>query len=66
MFELFFVSLVVVCLALLVWLTRLPEKVGGGGAMLQGGWTLRPFRSVANVITLVEKTPAKADSPKTP
>jgi MFS family permease len=65
-FELFFVSLVVVCLALLVWLTRLPEKVGGGGAMLQGGWTLRPFRSVANIITLVEKTPAKSEPPKAP
>jgi MFS family permease len=65
-FELFFVSLVVVCLALLVWLTRLPEKVGGGGAMLQGGWTLRPFRSVANVITLVEKTPGQVGTPKAP
>ncbi len=54
-FEAFFVSLLLVCLVLLFQLHRLPEKSGGRGPVLQGGWMLRPFRAVANAITLVDE-----------
>jgi hypothetical protein len=30
------------------------EKTGASGPLLQGGWMLRPFRGVANLINLVE------------
>jgi MFS-type transporter involved in bile tolerance (Atg22 family) len=56
-FEVFFASLLLVCLAQLAMLSRLPEKTGVAGPIMQGGWMLRPFRAVANLINLVEPPP---------
>ena len=64
-FELFFVSLLVVCIVLIFQLRKLPETTGAGGAFPQGGWTLRPFRAVANLINLVER-PAQEKRPEDP
>ena len=58
-FDLFFISLLLVCLVLLALLHKLPEQAGVPGPPLQGGWMLRPFRAVANLINLVEPTPEK-------
>ena len=58
-FELFFASLVIVCLVLLFLLKRLPEKTGVGASLPHGSWSLRPFRSVASLINLVERPAAK-------
>lgn len=58
-FEVFFLSLFVVCLVLMPLLHKLPEKAGVPGPPLQGGWMLRPFRAVANLINLVEPAPDK-------
>ena len=60
-FAAFFGSLLVVCVILLFLLNRLPEKTGTGGSILQGGWMLRPFRGVANAITLVDRSSKRED-----
>jgi hypothetical protein len=52
--EIFFVSLAVICLGLLLPLRKLPEKSGPIDLLFQGSWMLRPFRAVANLINLVE------------
>ena len=42
--------------AVLFWLVRrLPEKTGPAYPLLQGGWLLRPYRGLANLISLVER-----------
>lgn len=50
----FFVSLGVVCFALLFLLRQLPEQSGPLELPLQGSWIWRPFRAAANLINLVE------------
>jgi MFS family permease len=52
--ELFFGSLAVVCLGLLLVLRKLPEKSGPIDLLFQGSWMWRPFRAVANLVNLVE------------
>lgn len=59
-FQAFFVVLLIVCVALVVLLRKLPEEAGTNGPLPQGSWTFRPFRAVANLINLVEK-PASRD-----
>jgi MFS family permease len=61
-FELFFVSLLIVCLVLLTILKRLPEKTGVAATLPHGSWSLRPFRSVASLINLVERPATKKDT----
>ena len=64
-FEIFFGSLLVVCIVLLFLLRKLPETAGAEGAFPQGAWTLRPFRAVANMINLIER-PTGEPPPKQP
>ncbi|MEO6001707.1 MAG: MFS transporter [Opitutus sp.] len=65
-FEIFFVSLLLVCIVLTVLLRKLPEKAGAGSPLPYGSWALRPFRAVANAINLVEKpeAPKAASAPE--
>ena len=67
-FKLFFASLVVVCVVLLILLNKLPEQAGVQGPTPQGVWMLRPFRALGNLINLVDTTPLKKDEtpPPTP
>ncbi len=59
-FQLFFVCLLIVCLVLLALLRRLPEQAAGAGEpLLPGDCALRPFRTVANLINLVEDSANK-------
>jgi MFS family permease len=58
-FEIFFVSLLIVCLVLMMLLKKLPEKAGAAVPLPHGFWTLRPFRALANLINLTEKPAAK-------
>jgi MFS family permease len=53
-FEIFFASLFVICIGLLVVLKRLPESAGPAGPVLQGSWVWRPFRAVATLVNLIE------------
>jgi MFS family permease len=53
-FQAFFVVLLLSSAALYWRVRQLPEKIGEVGPLLQGGWMLRPFRGVANLINLVE------------
>ncbi len=54
-FQAFFASLLLTT-AVLFWVVRrLPEKTGPAYPLLQGGWLLRPFRGVGNLINLVER-----------
>lgn len=62
-FEAFFVVLLLSTLVLLVILPKLHEKAGPVEPLLQGGWLLRPFRAVANLINLVERPPEKKAEP---
>ena len=51
----YFVTLLLTA-GVLFWLVRrLPEKSGPAYPLLQGGWLLRPYRGVANLISLVER-----------
>jgi MFS family permease len=59
-FEIFFASLLIVCVVLMALLKKLPEKAGAGPLLL-GSWTLRPFRGVANLINLVDRPAEKRD-----
>ena len=54
-FEAFFVTLLLTSAALFWLVRRLPEKTGPAYPLLQGGWLLRPYRGVANLISLVER-----------
>ena len=58
-FEVFFGCLLLICLALTYWIRLLPEQPGPGVPILQGGWMLRPFRSVASAISLVDRPAGK-------
>lgn len=58
-FEIFFAVLLVTAVGMFWFVGRLPEKTGTIAPLLQGGWALRPFRGVANLINLVEKPPEK-------
>lgn len=60
-FAAFFVLLLVSSLILLTQLRLLPEKTGAVEPLLQGGWLLRPFRGVANLINLIEWPSEKSD-----
>ena len=53
-FEAFFVTLGPTSAALFWIVRRLPEKTGAVNPLLQGGWLLRPFRGVGNLINLIE------------
>jgi MFS family permease len=64
-FEIFFASLVVVCIVLTLLLPKLPEQEGSSGPLPHGSWTLRPFRAVANLINLVEKPAEKSEKSPT-
>lgn len=54
-FALFFWSLLGGCLALTMAVGRLEEKAGHVDPLLGGGWLLRPFRAMTNLISLVER-----------
>ncbi len=58
-FEVFFAVLLVTAGGMFWFVNRLPEKTGAADPLLQGGWMLRPFRGVANLINLVERPNAK-------
>jgi MFS family permease len=53
-FQLFFVATLLGVLALVLMVGRLEERAGHVDPLLQGGWLLRPFRAVTNLINLVE------------
>ena len=56
-FEAFF-AVLLLSSAVLFWLVRrLPEKTGTVDPLLEGGWLLRPFRGVGNLINLLEPAP---------
>ncbi|HEX7631214.1 MAG TPA: MFS transporter [Lacunisphaera sp.] len=50
----YYVSLLVMCVALLFFVRRLPETAGPVGPIFQGSWVLRPFRAVATLVNLIE------------
>ena len=58
-FQAFFVVLLLSSVVLYWRVRQLPEKTGASGPLLQGGWMLRPFRGVANLINLVEPATGK-------
>ena len=60
--QIFFVLLLLTTFALFYFVRRLPEKTGPVDPLLQGGWLLRPFRGVGNLISFVERSPAKPES----
>ena len=51
----YYVSLLVLCTALIFFVRRLPEKAGSVGPIFQGSWVLRPFRAVATLVNLIEE-----------
>lgn len=53
-FEIYFVATLLGVLALVVLVSRIEERAGHVDPLLQGGWLLRPFRAVTNLINLVE------------
>jgi MFS family permease len=55
-FEIFFAILLITAGGMFWFVRRLPEKTGAADPLLQGGWMLRPFRGVANLINLVERS----------
>jgi len=54
-FAAYFVVLLLSCGVLLGLLPKLPEKAGTAPPLLRSGWLLQPFRTVANLINLVER-----------
>ena len=62
-FEGYYASLLVMCVGLLFFIRRLPEKAGSVGRIFEGSWVLRPFRSVATLVNLIEEEPAKESRP---
>jgi hypothetical protein len=64
-FSAYYVSLLVLCIALVFFVRRLPETAGPVGPIFQGSWVLRPFRAVATLVNLIEDEPEK-DAAKKP
>jgi hypothetical protein len=60
-FQIFFAVLLVTAAGLFWYVRHLPEKTGSADPLLQGGWLLRPFRGVANLINLIERPSEKRD-----
>jgi MFS family permease len=56
-FEGYYASLLVMCVALLIFVRKLPETAGPVGPIFQGSWVLRPFRAVATLVNLIEDDP---------
>jgi len=61
-FEAFFSLLLLTTIALFWLVRRLPEMTGSGEALLHGGWLLRPFRGLGNLINLIERPMEKKDT----
>ncbi|MEO6874352.1 MAG: MFS transporter [Opitutaceae bacterium] len=61
-FEAFFLTLLLTSGMLYGMMQRLPEKTGPAYPLLQGGWLLRPFRGLGNLISLVERDDAEPPS----
>jgi hypothetical protein len=66
MFEAFFAVLLLSSAGLFWIVRRLPEKTGTVDPLLQGGWLLRPFRGLGNLINLLEPAPARPESAAPP
>ena len=62
-FEVYYLTLLVMCVALLFFVRRLPETAGPVGPIFQGSWVLRPFRAVATLVNLIEEEPEKKSAP---
>ena len=62
----YYVSLLVLCIALVFFVRRLPETAGPVGPIFQGSWVLRPFRAVATLVNLIEDDPTHAEKKKKP
>lgn len=60
-FQAFFALLLLTTIGLFWLVRRLPEKSGTAAPLLQGGWMLRPFRGVANLINLIERPEEKPE-----
>ena len=60
-FQIFFGVLLLTAAGLFWYVRRLPEKSGSADLLLQGGWMLRPFRGVGNLINLIERPEEKRD-----
>jgi len=58
-FAVYFWSVLGGCLALVAAVGRLEEKAGHVDPLLGGGWLLRPFRAMTNLISLVERPAAR-------
>jgi hypothetical protein len=65
-FTVYYVSLLILCIALVVFVRRLPETAGPVGPIFQGNWVLRPFRAVATLVNLIEDDPTHAEKKKKP
>jgi len=52
-FEGYFVSLLLICIALAFFVRRLPESAKPVGPLFQGSWMLRPFLGVATLVNLI-------------
>jgi MFS family permease len=64
-FEIFFAVLLITACGMFWFVQRLPEKAGATDPLLQGGWMLRPFRGVANLINLMERPDARRADDRT-
>jgi hypothetical protein len=62
----FFTSLLVGCFVLLALLNSLPEKAGRADPLINGTWLIRPFRSMANLINLIEPGSGTKQPPEPP
>jgi MFS family permease len=62
----FFTSLLVGCFVLLALLDSLPEKAGRADPLINGTWLIRPFRSMANLINLIEPGSSTKHPPDPP
>lgn len=60
-FRIFFWSVLGGSLALVAAVGRLEEKAGHVDPLLGGGWLLRPFRAMTNLINLVEWPPRRSE-----
>ncbi len=53
-FQIFFLVTLLGVLALVLMVSRIEERAGHVDPLLEGGWLLRPFRAMTNLINLVE------------
>ena len=60
----FFATLLALCIGLNVLVRKLPETAGSVGPIFQGSWVLRPFRSVATLVNLIEEDPTHEERTK--